>query len=506
MEAVLTKINEKYIRLPDIETKIYKKIKSHVEEKVKEELLKDETFNGLFERFFYGGSFYDDLKVGKAEEYDLDFVFNLPVCIKPKIEVSDKHGFVYCKIHDFASMLKRPEKDKFLKLYDFLDSENYLSTTKVFSWLQGVLQKVKTNLDGTNDKNEFVISLSETETATFHTTWSIKAPAFTVNISGVHNGREMKMDVDFVPCFQFLCQTDWPGSPYRKNPITNRDKFLIVPKKPTNVDKNIDRYWRLSFQEQERELFKDDYRAFKPTLKLIKKLRDQQNHSKIASYFIKTLFLWQLEATDKKYWHKPLADVFMDMLKKYKEALDGKKIPYYWNKKFNLLENVRSDTLAGWANQINRIINNIEKSEDALIVANYLLTSSEVAEIKLSLGNVKKVALGNVKKVCASPQNNNPVPFAQLLDTESNLFNNPLTFSPSFKNINVAPPTSLDFKMEKILEKLDMVLSKVDNIDRRLKVIEDHVKPPQVNNENNIIDDLLSFRSLTLTPTNINNM
>lgn len=60
------------------------------------------------------------------------------------------------------------------------------------------------------------------------------------------------------------------------------------------------------------------------------------------------------------------------MLKKYKEALDGKKIPYYWNKKFNLLENVRSDTLAGWANQINRIINNIEKSEDALIVANYL--------------------------------------------------------------------------------------------------------------------------------------
>lgn len=56
----------------------------------------------------------------------------------------------------------------FRKLYDFLDSENYLSTTKVFSWLQGVLQKVKTNLDGTNDKNEFVISLSETETATFH--------------------------------------------------------------------------------------------------------------------------------------------------------------------------------------------------------------------------------------------------------------------------------------------------------------------------------------------------
>lgn len=134
------------------------------------------------------------------------------------------------------------------------------------------------------------------------------------------------------------------------------------------------------------------------------------------------------------------------------------------------------------------------------------MTSSEVAEIKLALGNVKKVALGNVKMVCASPQNNNPVPFTQLLDIKSSLFNDPLTFSPSFKKINVAPPTFLDFKMEKILEKLDMVLSKVDNIDQRLKVIEDHVKPPQVNTGNNIIDDLLSFNSLTLTPTNINNM
>lgn len=98
---------------------------------MKVELLKDETFNGLFERFFYGGSFYDDLKVGKAEEYDLDFVFNLPVCIKPKIEISDKHGFVYCKIHDFATMLKRPEKDKFLYVGHNSQS-TYFTTCDVF--------------------------------------------------------------------------------------------------------------------------------------------------------------------------------------------------------------------------------------------------------------------------------------------------------------------------------------------------------------------------------------
>jgi hypothetical protein len=49
-------------------------------------------------------------------------------------------------------------------------------------------------------------------------------------------------------------------------------EFFIVPKKPKAPDNQpIERYWRLSFQEQER-LLMDNKRTLKPTIKLLKVL------------------------------------------------------------------------------------------------------------------------------------------------------------------------------------------------------------------------------------------
>lgn len=39
----------------------------------------DPLFEDIFRRIMYGGSFYKKTKFGNPEEFDLDFIFKLPV-------------------------------------------------------------------------------------------------------------------------------------------------------------------------------------------------------------------------------------------------------------------------------------------------------------------------------------------------------------------------------------------------------------------------------------------
>ncbi|KAJ8936749.1 hypothetical protein NQ318_016120 [Aromia moschata] len=74
---------------------------------------KDVLFKNMYERKFYGGSYYDGIKVGKPEEYDLDYVLNLPLIVEPVVEASDSPGFVHVRITEYMTMLKRDEATKF---------------------------------------------------------------------------------------------------------------------------------------------------------------------------------------------------------------------------------------------------------------------------------------------------------------------------------------------------------------------------------------------------------
>lgn len=72
---------------------------------------KDVLFRNMYKNKFYGGSFYDGIKVGKPEEYDLDLVLNLPASIQPDLKASDKAGFVNIHIGS-PDLILRKKKDK----------------------------------------------------------------------------------------------------------------------------------------------------------------------------------------------------------------------------------------------------------------------------------------------------------------------------------------------------------------------------------------------------------
>lgn len=67
---------------------------------------KDKLFNKLYKHMFFGGSYYDGLKVGSPNEYDIDLILKFPpkddICNVNEVEIctSNKPGFVHLYLHN----------------------------------------------------------------------------------------------------------------------------------------------------------------------------------------------------------------------------------------------------------------------------------------------------------------------------------------------------------------------------------------------------------------------
>lgn len=114
----------------------------------------------------------------------------------------------------------------------------------------------------------------------------------------------------------------------------------------------------------------------------IKKLRDSLDMTKIASYYIKTLFFWQIIAINNpSYWQKSSpATLFKLMVGKLHEALVAGKILYFWNKNNNLIGNVDRNILNKYVLNLVPLMDILEQPEKYKFVAKYLLTPQEFAE------------------------------------------------------------------------------------------------------------------------------
>lgn len=64
-------------------------------------------FNSLYKTIFYGGSFYDGIRVGHPEEFDLDLIFTLPKNIEVLLTITNIQGFVQAQLTDFETFEKK---------------------------------------------------------------------------------------------------------------------------------------------------------------------------------------------------------------------------------------------------------------------------------------------------------------------------------------------------------------------------------------------------------------
>ncbi|XP_050500024.1 cyclic GMP-AMP synthase-like receptor isoform X2 [Diabrotica virgifera virgifera] len=429
MENILQKINSKYISLPEDDkrrnNKILDAVTKIIEKKMQET---DPLFKKMFRKEkYFGGSYYDGLKVGKPEEYDLDLLLELPPEVKPAIEVSEKHGFVHVVLNDISKLTntgtsgkknpilyntrRRKHRYRWRLRWTWNDTLNtllvdskYLSTFKLLSWFEKVistsLKDFKT--EGT-EECIFDVDVGEEDILKVYGKFHKASPASTLKLKCSGN---INLDIDLVPCFVFTGDM-WPKENYRPNPVSQKSRFLVVPKiphgEPCGPQNPNNIYWRLSFQEQERELISgNQYNTMKATIKLLKKLRDEKNH-KIASYFLKTIFLWEVEEREPNFWSKPLSVVFMEMLIKYESRLRKKDIPYYWNNKYNLIGHIKDITIENIANYIKQVIDSVNRkvAEDPFTIAYYILPPTDVEDLKsqVNIGKKYKKLMGDSNTV-----------------------------------------------------------------------------------------------------------
>jgi hypothetical protein len=341
----------------------------------------DQLFEALYRRPFYGGSYYDRLHVktlGQSYDYDLDLLLSIPKKASPTLIRSLIPGHIKLQVQNVSWFETSSVYTKFKKI--FLDDHNFLITDKALRWMESVVQKSFNRLL----LLPFVTSYLLVGAKEFPIRFSKSGPALTLHV-GVG---DCTLDVDLVISFVFT-KDEWPHdspNPYSKylscGGSSCFNEFFIVAKKPKDVPDYVlpERHWRLSFQEQERQLIANKGRL-KPVGRLLKKLKKKQQHDKIASYYIKTVLLFMVEQRSDAFWQQSLSHVFLDALETYTKYIRNKKIPYYWNEEYNLIGHVDHRTLTNFADKLENIIEDIKRNPDEpYTVVDYLLNVWERAQ------------------------------------------------------------------------------------------------------------------------------
>ncbi|KAL3283763.1 hypothetical protein HHI36_017933 [Cryptolaemus montrouzieri] len=408
MENILNNINKRCIALAATDKKRSNVILHKVLDIIIKELTADQLFRIMFREKFFGGSYYDGLKVSEPTEFDIDLVLEIPKQCNAFIKTSDKDGFVHVYIEEVLNL--KEEFKGLEQLYDL--STHHISAKKLSSWFESLLTK---SLNKLCPAGAPLTEISiEGTSYTVHVKPQKSGPAFNININAYAGDSRIEINVDLVPCFQFTGRC-WPSpsSGYRPNDISKHkgDKFLAVPKMPTDIPKP-DFYWRLSFQEQERNLISGhELGRLKPALRLLKKLRDHWKHP-IASYYIKTVFLWEVEKRSKEFWNLPLTSVFLEMLKIYGEKFKSGTIEYYWNERYNLISCLNEPTRDGIANKINNIVTEIERmsNDDPFVVAKHLVSPEELEILRKEVDIGKKKMKRGISQITpGEPTSNSPM-------------------------------------------------------------------------------------------------
>ncbi|XP_044734831.1 cyclic GMP-AMP synthase-like isoform X2 [Chrysoperla carnea] len=390
VDSELNYINSKFISLNDDEKKVTSAFfTKFIDSFVKEMKKADKLFENMYQTILHAGSYYDGLKVGKPDEYDLDLIFKLPIDYNEiKITSSPgKPGYVKLKVSEleYLRLIKNQHwNDRYNVMADWFDNNKFFIPDKFRCWLQSVVQN-------TFNQHKFPNELM--------VTFTTSGPAITLH---VEKG-DIKFSIDLVPVLKMENRAPPPAICNIKEAEKSADgkklSWYVVPKpvKTSNGSNSksneVNLNWRLAFHEHEKVLIAGNERL-KPALRLLKKFRDSQNFPKIASYYLKTICLWELKKPENNgLWTSgSLSYVFVHLLKAFYESLKVGKIDYYWQKENNLLAVVKKDTIDNNSNTLKKIIDKIEA--DPRLIPSFILSKREYEQYSNHRGD----KIGNVPK------------------------------------------------------------------------------------------------------------
>ncbi|XP_066585857.1 cyclic GMP-AMP synthase-like receptor [Prorops nasuta] len=369
-DSVLNCINKYFITIQEEEVKA---ANSHLQKVLKSLLARMKTVDKLFEKSYqellFVGSFYKGTKVGKPEEFDLDIIIELPINYN-NIQIN-KFQPGYVTLRAELKLDSNINQSELKTLKNFINEKGFVNQEKFRCWFESIISKVECQL--LREKGNYLLD-------DYLIKFKKSGPAFTLCVK--YGLKELF--VDLVPALRFTHNSD-----ISKLKAFKSKKFVLVPK-PMKTDGSSNGTktayaWRLSFFEQEKELLTQNG-TVKPIIRYLKKLRDTQNWKSIASYYIETIILhllYNMKEQDKANLNKlPRTLMFFQMLIRCNDAFKNRSIPFFWDEKYNLLQDISIIELDNISGRLNKIICKIKYNlvQDKFIIAKYILNAEEYHE------------------------------------------------------------------------------------------------------------------------------
>ncbi|XP_059617451.1 cyclic GMP-AMP synthase-like receptor [Phlebotomus argentipes] len=275
--------------------------------------------------FEYAGSYRDNLKVSKPNEYDLIMKMKLPLSPDKVIVKPDKAGYLTINVKNLLEeMAKIPTMTEAHKeLAKMTDKFGYLLQNKWLAWLESKIHNSVTS----------VKQLLASEYTLKH---EKHGPAQTLNVTSKRDSH-ISFSIDFVFGITFDL-SKWIAT--RKPPklAKEEDKFYMAIPKPNKLNPGEEnRLWIASYPAQDNVIIHNKNRL-KDAIRFIKKIRDTQVLPNLKSYYIKTVVMLETDKRPDSYWNSSFDIVLKDMLNATIQRFEEKKIPSYWNKNFNIIE------------------------------------------------------------------------------------------------------------------------------------------------------------------------
>lgn len=320
---------------------------------------RDGDFERLFHKFYYTGSYYENLRISDPNEFDIDLILKLPFKTHERMleNVEDVKSFMKYKVK--TNVTNNDVLWKNVDLLNTLFEGEYLSPVKVRCWIQAVVDRARPLVVLPAGVKKIIPSAS--------------GPAKTMVLETFYG---YNIDIDLVPVFQFSFP-EWPKGARTDMLNTfqieheNRFWFLVpkeFPANGTNVNPiDAKRLWRIHFPEIEKKIIHNRGQV-KPLIKLLKALRDNEGWKVLASYYLKTIVLWLVEQNPSPdYWKEGNIYIrIIETLECLKSCLIDRCIPYYFYPEFNLIQKIGLYQAENMYHRLDKIIREIKANPRSL--------------------------------------------------------------------------------------------------------------------------------------------
>ena len=271
-------------------------------------------------RLEYTGSVYERLKTEAAEEVNVMVVLQTTKS-EVVLEVAEVLGYVRLKARSDSKFRTR----------DYASAEGYINPERLRNgWFYSLVVQAVNNFRAPN------VSMV------------VRAHGPAVQLDVARKGTNQRLlSADLVPCFQIGHDSYYVAKPY-----TGRKQVF-----------NRDLLWRQSFSLKEKGIFEymdRDFGCRHELLRILKTIvkKNPSYFGSLESYHLKTAFMHYMEK-EVQGWcgESALEKHFLGFIRALQSYLEEGRLPHYWLRDVNLLEDINPVVTRNMADRLKRILN-----------------------------------------------------------------------------------------------------------------------------------------------------